>query len=237
MDLNEFSQLKKEAKDLFQIELDAENLKNLFTYASELVEWNQRSNLTAIRQETDIRKKHFLDSLSCFQVDLKGRVIDVGSGAGFPGLVLKILSPEINLCLVDSVQKKTRFLSHLVNVLELNNVSVVTARAEKLGQDPEHRGQYDWAIARALAKLPILLEYLLPLVKVGGFVLAQKGVTAYREIEQAKNALEVLGGKVDKLIPVEIPGLEKRSLLIIKKTFETPEKYPRREGIPSKRPL
>ncbi len=237
MDLNDFNLLKQEAKDLFNRELSDNEMTDLLTYAQEMVVWNQRFNLTAIREATDIRKKHFLDSLSCMQVDLTGRVIDVGSGAGFPGLVLRILSPDMELCLVESISKKTQFLSHIVQVLGLENVSVITDRAEKLGQDPLYREQYDWAVARALAKLPVLLEYLLPLVKVGGYILAQKGKNAVGEINEAQNALALLGGKVDEVLPVEIPGLEQRSLVIIKKIAETPEKYPRREGIPGKRPL
>lgn len=237
MDLNDFYLLKQEAKVLFNCDLSDSEMQDLSTFAQELVVWNQRFNLTAIREATDIRKKHFLDSLSCMQIDLTGRVIDVGSGAGFPGLVLRILSPDMELCLVESISKKTQFLSHIVQVLGLKKVSVVTARAEKLGQDPQFREQYDWAVARALAKLPVLLEYLLPLVKVGGYVLAQKGKTAFGEIDVAKNALSMLGGKVEEVIPINIPGLEERSLVIIKKIAETPQKYPRREGMPGKRPL
>ena len=233
--------LHTEAEQLLGISLSNEQLNAFSLFARELAEWNQRINLTAIRDPEDVRRKHFLDSLSCalaMRDSQTARVIDVGTGAGFPGLPLKILFPEMNLTLVESVAKKTSFLSHIVKELNLEGVEVITSRAEKVGQDPDHRDKYDWAAARAVGRMPVLAEYLLPLVRVGGFALAQTGEGAEREAEDADKAIGVLGGRLEDVIPVEIPGIdEQRYLVVIEKVVPTPEKYPRREGIPSKRPL
>jgi 16S rRNA (guanine527-N7)-methyltransferase len=236
-----FELLPSEAKKHLGISLSSFQVQQLSRYADLLVEWNQKFNLTAIRSEEEIRIKHFLDSLSCF-LALDGKptssLIDVGTGAGFPGLPLKVLFPEMRLTLVESVGKKTQFLSQVVQELDLKNAAVVTARAEVIGRLAEHREQYDWAVARAVAKLPVLCEYLLPLVRVGGFMLAQKGESAAHELAQAQTAIELLGGRLVESTPVELPGVpEKRYLVVIEKISPTPEKYPRREGIPSKRPI
>jgi 16S rRNA (guanine527-N7)-methyltransferase len=239
MGLPDFHLLQQEARQLLGITLDERQMQLLETYASEMLAWNRNMNLTAITDPQQVRQKHFLDSLSCLLVlPVKpGRVIDVGSGAGFPGLVLRIVRPDLQLMLVDSVAKKTGFLSHIVQVLGLRDVTMVTARAEKLGQDLVHRQTYDWALARALAPMPVLVEYLLPLVRVGGSLLAQKGADAAREVEGAGAALAELGGELEQVLPVGLPGGEEHSLVVVKKVKPTPDKYPRREGIPAKRPL
>ena len=210
-------------------------------YAAELADWNQRLNLTAIRDPEGVRIRHFLDSLSCLQAtgDLAGQqVADVGAGAGFPGLPLKIVQPGMQLTLFESVAKKTAFLEHIVQVLGLEGVEVVTARAEEAGQDPATRERFDWAIARALAPMPVLVEYLLPLVKVGGCILAQKGKEARLEAQAGQTAIELLGGQLGPLQEVRVPGLdEERWLVVVNKVAETPAKYPRRPGMPAKRPL
>jgi 16S rRNA (guanine527-N7)-methyltransferase len=239
--MKEIKLLQQEAEELLDISLSDKQIAAFICYANELVAWNRKMNLTAIDDPTDIRRKHFLDSLSCHLAMMdspRARVVDIGAGAGFPGLPLKLLSPEMNLTLVESVKKKTWFLSHMVEVLKLGEVEILTERAEKVGQDPSHREHYDWAIARGVAGLPTLVEYLLPLVKVGGRALAQKGENAEGEVEEAKQAMDILGGKVDKIIPVDLPGVdEHRSLVVIEKVSPTPEKYPRRVGVPAKRPL
>lgn len=210
-------------------------------YERELLEWNQKFNLTAIRDAEGIRIKHFLDSLSCLSV-MKAlsneRVIDVGTGAGFPGIPLKIVRPELRLTLVESVGKKAGFCSHLVDVLQLNNVQVLTLRAEEVGRLPNHRAQYDWAVARAVAGLPILAEYLLPLLKIGGTMLAQKGESAHLEVQSCANAFNILGGELESILPVALPGVvEERFLVSIRKRSATPQTYPRPVGMPSKKPL
>ena len=210
-------------------------------YARQLVEWNQRFNLTSITEGEQIRVRHFLDSLSCWialQKAPAGRMIDVGAGAGFPGLPLKILRPELQLTLVEATAKKATFLEHMVQVLRLEGVSVLAQRAEELGLHARHRQAYDWAVARAVAPLPVLAEYLLPFVKVGGFALAQKGKDAAAEAGAAKPAIEKLGGELNEVFQVTIPGLdEERWLVVLKKIAPTPANYPRRPGMPGKRPL
>ncbi|MBW8012636.1 MAG: 16S rRNA (guanine(527)-N(7))-methyltransferase RsmG [Chloroflexi bacterium] len=233
--------LPKEAKTGLGISLTQEQISAFDTYQHELADWNQRSNLTAIREPQEVERKLFLESLSCLlamQGSPMGRVVDVGTGAGFPGLPLKIIHPEMGLTLVESNRKKAAFLEHMVQVLSLDDVEVLHIRAEKAGHLPTHRETYDWALARAVAALPVLCEYLLPFVKVGGFMLAQKGARIKGEVDAASEAMAILGGGLIEVIPVTLPGvLEERSLVLVEKMDHTPEKYPRREGIPAKRPL
>lgn len=226
---------------VFNITLSPGQIRQFAQYQSLLLDWNQRLNLTAIREPRQIQQRHFLDALSCSLVtgDLNGRsLIDVGTGAGFPGLPLKILFPDLQLTLVESVAKKTRFLEAVVNELGLRDVVILAERAEKLGQDAAHRSQYDWATARAVAELRILLEYLLPLCRVGGCALAQKGESAAAEVVTAENALDLLGGTVRPLVPVNLPQRdETHYLVVVEKTAVTPDQYPRRIGVPAKKPL
>jgi 16S rRNA (guanine527-N7)-methyltransferase len=234
-------QLVQETKELVGISLSRAQISAFERYQAELADWNQRISLTAIRDPEEVRRKHFLDSMSCL-LAMQGtpmqRVIDVGSGAGFPGLPLRIGLPEIGLTLVESVHKKAAFLEHVVKALDLEDVEVLPARAEQVGRMPAHREGYDWALARAVAPLPVLVEYLLPLVKVGGKVLAQKGKDAEKQVGMAEKAIGLLGGEFQEMIPVDLPGgYERRYLVVIQKIAETPDKYPRREGIPAKRPL
>jgi 16S rRNA (guanine527-N7)-methyltransferase len=223
------------------IELNSKQMDALELFAHTLLRWNQRFNLTAIRSEDEIWVKHFLDSLSCLQV-MSGtpmhRVVDVGSGAGFPGLILKIAHPEIQLTLIESVSKKVDFCEHLIQMFDLENVEVLNKRAELVGRLNDHREKYDWAVARAVAAMPTLVEYLLPFVKLGGRMLAQKGKNGLEETQSAENAIHLLGGKLDRVELVSLPGDDKhRTLIVIEKIFATPERYPRRVGIPTKRPL
>lgn len=239
--MEDFHLLQTEFQQLTGQTLTEAQMQAASQYADLLQEWNQKINLTRITTPEDIRIKHFLDSLSC-QIAMRGSpvdtVIDVGTGGGFPGLALRLLYPEMRLTLVESIAKKTNFLSLVVQELGLDHVQIVTSRAEDVGQDPAHREQYAWAVARAVANLPVLAEYLLPLVRVGGFMLAQKGATAPEELEAAAPALEILGGKFKELIPISLPDVEgDRYLVVVEKAASTPQKYPRRAGIPAKRPL
>ncbi len=217
--------LKRSAKHLLGLKLTRAQLQAFEDYALELTAWNQHTNLTTILDPQDILVKHFLDSLSCLlAINSKRspkqalRVADVGSGAGFPGLPLAIMRPDIQLTLVDATEKKCAFLRHMVSALGLPNARVVHARA--------------------VARLPVLLEYLLPLTRSGGRCLAQKTETARAEIQDAKRALAVLGGEVENVLPVELPGIaEPRHLIVIKKVAATPDSYPRLAGVAVKRPL
>ena len=210
----------------------------------ELLEWNQRFNLTAVTDREGVLVRHFLDSLSCLKVlpraelSAGARVIDVGTGAGFPGLPLKIVCPSMRLTLLEATRKKVTYLEHVVHELGLKGVEVIHGRAEDLGRDPAHRERYDWALARAVAEMPTLAEYLLPLVRVGGAALAQKGEGAAAEVHGTDAAIATLGGRVRQLLPVELRGLaETRYLVVVDKVAATPERYPRRTGVPKKRPL
>ena len=222
--------------------LNARQLEQFETYYGELADWNRRVNLTSITDYQEVQVKHFLDSLSTNLAFPKGlaspiRLVDVGAGAGFPGLPLKLALPEIHLILVESVGKKSRFLEHLVEVLGLSGVEVRTGRAELLAHQSELRETCDLAVSRGVAKLPALLEYTLPFCRVGGrAALLKRGVE--RELAGAGRALEFLGGRLADVTPVRVPGLDDgRVILSVDKVKPTPEEYPRRPGLPVKRPL
>jgi 16S rRNA (guanine527-N7)-methyltransferase len=231
----------KDLKALVGIQLTARQIAAFQRYEDELLEWNSRMNLTAIRDREGIRTKHFLDSLSCilaFRERPPERLIDIGTGAGFPGIPLKIIYPRMKLTLVESVGKKLEFCRHMVETLELEDVTLLQARAEALGQDRAHREQYEWAVARAVANLPVLAEYLLPLVSLGGRMLAQKGESAHAEAVAAQKAIRLLGGELQQIIPVLVPGIaEERYLVVVDKVASTPPAYPRRVGLPARRPI
>ena len=226
------------------IRLTDHHLTAFETYYRELTTWNQRFNLTAITDREGVLVRHFLDSLSCLKVlpwaDLAAgaRVIDVGTGAGFPGLPLKIVCPGMRLTLLEATHKKVTYLEHIAQVLGLRDVEVIHRRAEELGRDLDHREEHDWAVARAVGEMATLAEYLLPLVQVGGAMLAQKGEDAAVEVQASDAAVTALGGRVRQLVPVELRGLaETRYLVVVDKVASTPDKYPRRPGIPKKRPI
>lgn len=228
-------------KDLLNISLNRYQVEQLERYEKTLMDWNQQMNLTAIRDPKQIRIKHFLDSFTCTFIarDLNNSsVIDIGTGAGFPGIPLKILFPKMKLILVESVRKKVDFCRNVVDILRLDNVEVLNERAERIGQDKKHRQKYDWVVARAVALMPILVEYLLPLTRVGGKVLAMKGEKALAETHQAEFAMQILGGHLHKITPVTLPGVvEQRYLIEIDKIAATPKEFPRRVGLPGKQPL
>lgn len=210
-------------------------------YQRLLQTWNRKLNLTRIQEPRDIKIRHFLDALLCAPVtgNLNGQtLIDVGTGAGLPGLPLKILYPEMHLTLVDSVAKKTRFLTAVVEELGLTDVTVLAERAETLGQNPHFRERFDWAVARSVADMRVLAEYLLPLVRVGGHMLAQKGDHAREETEVATAAINLLGGGLPTFTAVQLPEHARQHFLVlIEKRSSTPAKYPRRPGKPTKSPL
>jgi 16S rRNA (guanine527-N7)-methyltransferase len=237
----DMQQLSQELESLIGLGLNPAQINALDVYAHELAEWNESYSLTAIHEPEKVRIKHFLDSLSVYLAmrnTAVERVIDVGTGAGFPGLPLKILCPQIQLTLVESVTKKAEFCQHIVDMLGLDHVTIICQRAEIIGSDLAFREKYDWAIARAVALMPILMEYLLPLVRVGGRVLAMKGESAPVEAHSAEGAMTILGGHLQRLIPVTLPSVaDRRYLVVVDKIAATPEKYPRRVGIPAKRPL
>jgi 16S rRNA (guanine527-N7)-methyltransferase len=233
--------LVQEAQALFNVHLTGRQVIALTTYERELIEWNQKFNLTAIRDVAGIRTKHFLDSFSCvlaWKANPPANLVDMGSGAGFPGIPLKIIYPNTKVTLVESVGKKAMFCQHIVSLLGLEGVNVINSRAEDLGQMREHRERYDWGIARAVANMRVLAEYLLPLVQVGGTMLAQKGESGPAEVHTAEKVIKLLGGEVRQLLSVTLPGVvEERHLVLVDKVAATPPGYPRKPGIPTKKPL
>jgi 16S rRNA (guanine527-N7)-methyltransferase len=223
------------------LRLTPPQLDKFRAYADELILWNQRFNLTAIAEPEQIQLKHFLDSLSLLLVwrpSSGATVLDVGAGAGFPGLPLKIVAPQIRLTLVEATSKKVDFLNHVIAQLGLEGATALHARAEDLGHQPAHRERYDLVLARAVAALPELLEYTLPFATLGGTVVVHKGAAAQQEAQDAAQAFSILGGSLDRIVPVELPGVtEERQLVVVRKTALTPANYPRRAGVPHKRPL
>ncbi len=222
------------------LDLTPAQLDQFSRYADLLIDWNLRFNLTSIVDPRDIVIKHFLDSLSAARSIPPGpiQLIDVGAGAGLPGLPIKLVRPEVYLTLLEATRKKCDFLKAVVDDLQLTNVQVINGRAEEAGRMEEHRERYDIAIARAVAEMPTLIEYSLPLVRVGGLALAQKSKEAEKEMQRAAAAIATLGGRLREVMPVVVPELnESRYLVIIEKVVGTPEKYPRRTGMPAKKPL
>ena len=235
--------------------LDHRQLERFEVYYRELDDWNQRMNLTSVIEYDEVQVKHFLDSLTLLPAIGGGltqdagaaeagladvRLVDIGAGAGFPGLPLKLACPDTRLTLVESTGKKATFLRHLVETLDLAGVEVLTGRAEALAHQPELRGGFDLALARGLARLPALLEYTLPFTRPGGLVAAWKhgGAGLKAELDSARRALQLLGGRVKSIYPVKAAGLtDNRVVLLIEKVRETPEDYPRRVGVPGKQPL
>ena len=227
------------------LSLNAAQLAQFETYYRELADWNTRMNLTSVIDYAEVQIKHFLDSLTVLPalgspLSANARVVDVGAGAGLPGLPLKLARPGIHLALVESTGKKGNFLRHMDETLNTSGIDVYTGRAEELAHRPELRGAYDLALARGLARLPTLLEYTLPFTRQGGLVAAWKhgGEDLRAELDSARNALRVLGGRVKSIYPVKATGLEdNRVVVMIEKVRETPEEYPRRPGVPRKQPL
>ena len=221
------------------MDIDNVSAEKFAVYMELLREWNEKINLTAITDEEGILVKHFFDSCSISEfVDNNSKIIDIGTGAGFPGLPLKIVNDTLNLTLVDSLNKRINFLNEVKNKLGLKNVETVHGRAEDVGIDNKYREKYDFAVSRAVAELRILVEYLLPLVKVGGKVIAMKGPNIDKEVENSKKAVKLLGGEIERIESFRLGNTDnERTIIIIKKIKNTESKYPRKAGIPRKNPL
>ena len=208
-------------------------------YMKLLLEWNEKINLTAITEKEDVILKHFKDSLTIEEfIPVSAKVIDVGTGAGFPGLPIKIVREDISLTLLDSLNKRIKFLDEVVSQLELKDVKTIHSRAEDAGQDKEYRERYDIATSRAVANLSTLLEYLMPFVKVGGSVICMKGPNIEEELNNAKNAIKELGGELQEIRNFKLEGTDnERNIIIIKKVKPISGKYPRKAGMPANNPL
>lgn len=228
-------ELLKVSAEKINVMLTEKQLDQFLLYYQLLREWNEKMNLTAITEPMDVVQKHFVDSLTCLNTGLlTGRVIDVGTGAGFPSIPLKIACPQLEMVLLDSLQKRLTFLEEVTTQLGLEQVTLVHARAEDAGQNPAYREQFDVAVARAVAPMNVLAELCLPFVKQGGHWIAMKGSQGREELEQAKGAISLLGGKETTLVTTPI---DSHTVISVKKMGHTPKKYPRKAGTPSKNPL
>lgn len=223
------------------IQLNKEQSIQFQKYYELLIEWNKVMNLTAITEYEEVVDKHFIDSLSIEKaVDLNiiEKVIDVGTGAGFPGIPLKIVYPHLKITLLDSLNKRINFLNEVISKLKLENIEAIHGRAEDIAKDKKYREQYDISVSRAVANLSTLSEYSLPFVKVGGLFISYKAEKVDEEIKKAEKAVSVLGGKIEKIIKFQLPETDiGRTLVKINKIKITAKKYPRKAGLPSKEPL
>ena len=235
------STLATYAHSILSLTLSARQIAQFQQLEQLLLDWNQRMNLTSITDPSEIVVKHFLDSLTLTRVvfHFDGlRLIDVGTGAGFPGLALAIAFPALDVTLLDSTAKKLRFIDFVVTELQLENVQTLHARAEDAGQDKQHRASYDIVVARAVARLPALVEYLLPLAKPEGQVIAMQGMTAYDDANSAAKAIDILGGEIFAIEEIMLPTLDNpRYLIVIDKIKKTPRAYPRQPGTPKREPI
>ena len=233
-------QFEKDCKAL-GVTLSDEQIQQFLKYYEMLVEWNEVMNLTAITEYDEVMKKHFVDSISlckAYDVTQNKTVIDVGTGAGFPGLALKIAFPDLQVTLLDSLNKRIKFLNEVISQLGLQNVETIHGRAEDFGRDAKYREQYDYCVSRAVANAATLSEYCLPFVKVGGAFIPYKSGKIDEELEQGTKAIESLGGSIADVIRFELTGADAdRSLVVIEKIAKTAKKYPRKAGVPSKEPI
>lgn len=235
----EYEEFRKEFTKYNKLfEISENEIEKFYQYMKLLLEWNEKINLTAITDEEEIIKKHFIDSLTISKLIKEDTsVVDVGTGAGFPGMPLAI-TKKVNVTLVDSLNKRINFLNIVKDSIKLENVNTVHSRAEEVGQNEKYREKFDYAVSRAVAPINVLLEYTLPLVKVGGYCLCMKGPKVIDEMQGIENVAEKLGGKYIKLEELEIPGEESRkNVIIVKKVEKTNKKYPRKPGTPAKQPL
>ncbi len=236
-----FSEILMQAADEYGLTLTTDQVTGFTTYFEMLVEWNEKINLTAITEPQDVAIKHMIDSLSCYDEKIfktGAKIIDVGTGAGFPGLPLKIFRSDLKVTLFDSLNKRILFLQAVAEKLGINDIEFIHSRAEDGGKNKQLREQYDIAVSRAVARLDVLCEWCLPFVAVGGFFVALKGSKYSEELNDATGAIQRLGGEIAKIEKIKLPGLDDvRAIIYIKKIKKTPAAYPRRPGTAEKKPL
>lgn len=237
--MEEFKQKMKQYANRIGIVLEEKQIKLFFRYMELLLSWNEKINLTAITKPEEIIIKHFIDSITIAkQIEPNKKLIDVGTGAGFPGIPLKIIRPDLSITLLDSLNKRIQFLDEVIEQLELEKIETIHSRVEEFGKNKKYREQFDYATSRAVANLTTLSEYLLPLVKIGGKCVCMKGSTVKEEIEQSQKAIAILGGKIEEIEAFQLPESDiDRHIILLQKIKQTPAKYPRKPGTPSKEPI
>lgn len=237
----EYYDILKQASDNESLDFTEDKYDKFIRYKELIKEWNEKVNLTAITEDSEIIKKHFIDSIKVFKFqELKNakKVIDIGTGGGFPGIPMKIINPSSKVVLLDSLNKRINFLNEVIKELKLNDIETIHGRAEDFAQENKYRERFDVAVSRAVANLTVLTEFCLPFVKIGGCFVAMKGPAIDEEMKEAKNAIKILGGEVEEILKVDIEGSDlNHNLVIIRKLKETPKKYPRKAGMVTKNPL
>ena len=239
MNIDEFEKIMIEYGKKINIKFTKEQLTKFYEYMNLLLQWNEKINLTAITEPKEIILKHFIDSLTINRyLKENSKLADVGTGAGFPGIPLKIVRPDLKITLVDSLNKRINFLNEVITRLNLKEISTVHSRIEDFGKNKEYREKFDFVTARAVANLSVLSEYLLPISKVGGKCICMKGSNVEEELDTGKNAIKILGGKINCIDQFELPESDiSRNIIVLDKIKNTSAKFPRKAGIPSKEPL
>ena len=239
MEKKRFEEEMSKKSKILGVRFSVEQIEQFYKYMNLLIEWNEKMNLTAITEPKEIILKHFIDSITILKyIDDNSKLVDVGTGAGFPGVPLSIMNPTLKITLVDSLNKRLIFLQEVVKELNLKNIEIVHARAEEFGQNKNYREKFDIATSRAVANLATLSEYLVPLVKISGKIISMKASNAKEEINDAQKAIEVLGGKIEKIEEFDLPESDiGRTIIIIDKNKCTPAIYTRKAGTPAKEPI
>lgn len=237
--MEEFKQNMKQYSKKIGIVLEEEQIEQFYQYEKLLLIWNEKINLTAITKPEEIILKHFIDSMTIAKyIGANKKLIDVGTGAGFPGIPLKIIRKDIQITLLDSLNKRVQFLNEIIKQLKLEEIETVHGRVEEFGKNKKYREMFDYATSRAVANLTTLSEYLLPLVKIEGKCICMKGSTVKEEIDQSQKAIAILGGKIEEIEAFQLPESDiDRHIILLRKIKQTPAKYPRKPGTPSKEPI
>ena len=239
MELEEFTKIFNNCLEKLNLTLTEEQIEKFYNYMNLLIEWNKKINLTAIVEPKDIILKHFIDSLTIEKYIKKGEtIIDVGTGAGFPGIPLKIAREDLKITLADSLNKRINFLNEVINKLDLKNIETIHTRAEELGKNKKYREKFDIATSRAVANMSTLSEYLIPFIKVEGKCICMKSSDIDTELENAKKAINILGCEIESKDKFNLPNSDLgRSVIILRKVKNTPSKFPRKAGTPAKEPI
>ena len=238
MEKNEFLEFMKEECEKNNIQISNEEIEKLYIYMKEILEWNEKVNVTAIKDEKECIVKHFIDSLTIEKYITNGeKVLDIGTGAGFPGIPIKITKNKSHVDLVDSVNKKLNVIRDIIPKIKLEDIECIHTRAEDLAKNVKYRESYDVVTSRAVANLTTLVEYMLPFVKVGGKIICMKGPNVEEELAESKKAISILGGKIEQIENINIDSDYERNIIIIKKEKSTPKQYPRGQGKPLKEPI